>query len=61
MLVLHFMVILATFTYFGPHGSHYFNDYRKTKLHSMIEQTVLASLDCREKVYLINRFVGYAT
>ena len=32
------LVILTNFTYFGHDGSYYFNDYRRTRNHSLIKQ-----------------------
>ena len=51
-------MILPNLTYFGNDGSYYFNDYRKTKHHPMIKQTVPESLECQENVDTTNRIVG---
>ena len=48
--------------YFGYDGSYYFNDYRRTKHHPMIKQTVPESLDCQEKVdCLTGQYIKYLT
>ena len=53
-----FLVILPNLTYFGHDSSYFFNDYRRTKHHPMIKQTVPESSDCQEKVDVTNSTIG---
>ena len=51
-------MILPNLTYLRHDGSYYFNDYRSTKYHPMIKQTIPANFDYQEKADATNNIVG---
>ena len=52
------MGIFPNLIYFGHDASYNFKDYRRTKHHPRMKQTVPESLDYEKKVVATNRIVN---